>query len=79
MGTQAQELRDAAARLRTEGRRLADVRDELSQAKRHRVWRGPASDRFAHSIDRRLRELDDQQQLIHFLAARLDHAAGAHQ
>lgn len=71
------ELTEAAARLRTEARRVADVRARLSDAKRDRVWSGPASDRFAHSVDRRLRELDDQHELMQLTARRLDDAATA--
>jgi uncharacterized protein YukE len=70
------ELQDGAVRLRAEVRRLTDVRERLSQAKAHRTWAGPASIRFAHSIDRRLREIDEQRDLLDLLARRLDDAAG---
>ena len=69
------ELDQAAAAMRTEARRVADVRERLSAAKRDRIWSGPASERFAHSVDRRLRELDAQHELMQLLARRLDDAA----
>jgi uncharacterized protein YukE len=69
------ELESAATRLRTEAHRVADVRARLSAAKRDRIWSGPASERFAHSMDRRLRELDEQHELMQLIARRLDDAA----
>jgi hypothetical protein len=65
------ELDEAARRLRAEARRLADVRADLSRATRQRMWRGPASERFERSVDRRLHELDLQEATLDCLADRL--------
>lgn len=69
------ELTEGAVRLRAEVRRLTDVHQRLSQAKVHRTWAGPASDRFATTVDRRLREIGEQRDVLDILARRLDDAA----
>lgn len=66
---------EAAERLRAEARRIADVHHDLHHAMLHRVWRGDAATRFAASIDRRLRELDDQRLLLLTVAGQLDETA----
>jgi hypothetical protein len=62
------EFHEAAHRLRAEARRLSDVRADLDRATRQRVWRGPASERFERSVDRRLHELDLQEATLDCLA-----------
>lgn len=68
-------LREAARRVRAEERRIADVGHDLRHAVHTRVWSGPASERFARSVGRRLRELDTQEAALRYLAGRLDATA----
>jgi len=71
----SQQFERGAQRLRTEARRLTDVHHDLRQALAHRVWQGPASERFERSVERRQREITEQRDLIDLLARRLEHAA----
>jgi uncharacterized protein YukE len=71
----SQEFERGAQRLRVEVRRLTDVHHDLRQALAHRVWQGPASERFERSVQRREREIAEQRDLIDLLARRLEHAA----
>jgi uncharacterized protein YukE len=74
---EAEELYEAARRVRAEARRIADVQHDLDRATRERVWAGPASERFERSVGRRLRELATQEETLDFLADRLRIAARA--
>jgi uncharacterized protein YukE len=75
MSTSSQEFERGAQRLRVEVRRLTDVHHDLRHAVRHRVWQGPASERFERSVERREREIAEQRDLIDLLARRLEDAA----
>jgi uncharacterized protein YukE len=71
----SQEFERGAQRLRAEVRRLTDVHHDLRHALAHRVWQGPASERFERSVERREREIAEQRDLIDLLARRLEDAA----
>ncbi|GIH08522.1 hypothetical protein Rhe02_65890 [Rhizocola hellebori] len=71
----SQEFERGAQRLRVEVRRLTDVHHDLRQALAHRVWQGPASERFERSVRRRESEIAEQRDLLDLLARRLEDAA----
>ncbi len=75
--TAASQFEAAAARIRIEERRLHQVHTDLARSIRHRVWQGPASERFEASIERRLTEVTEQREYLHELARALDQAAEA--
>ncbi|MBB5867363.1 WXG100 family type VII secretion target [Allocatelliglobosispora scoriae] len=77
MSTTPQNLERAAQRMRAEARRLHDIHADLRRTTRAMTWQGPAAERFERSVARREREIDEQRDLLDFLARRLDDAADA--